>query len=176
MRTAVIFQSKYGTTKRYAEYIARQLNCDLFETKAVKNTDLSVYDAFIFGGGLYAGGIAGSSFVKQNWNIIIQKKIALFTVGLSDPAKTDYSQIISKAFLPAQRERIKFFHLRGGIDYSELGFIHKSMMAMLNKHIESIANKGEATDEDKLFLETYGKKVNFVDFTGADEIIKYISS
>lgn len=31
--TVVLYQSKYGTTKKYAEWLAEELSCDLIETK-----------------------------------------------------------------------------------------------------------------------------------------------
>ena len=56
--------------------------------------------------------------------------------------------------------QIQLFHLRGGIDYKRLSFVHKSMMAMLRK---MLLNKDEASlsDEDIQVLDTYGKHLDF---------------
>jgi len=40
---------------------------------------------------------------------------------------------LRKYFTHEMEKQIKVFHLRGGIDYSELSFIHKRMMSMLRK-------------------------------------------
>lgn len=58
-KTAVVFKSKYGSTKKYAQWIAEELSCDIFERKNVKSDDLEAYDTVIYGGGLYAGGVKG---------------------------------------------------------------------------------------------------------------------
>lgn len=63
------------------------------------------------------------------------------------------------------------FHLRGGIDYSKLNFKHKTMMKMLyhslkNKPVESLMQ------EDKALIETYNKKVDFVDYDSLKQIVE----
>ena len=61
------------------------------------------------------------------------------------------------------------FHLRGGIDYSRLNFAHKMMMTMLCKAVKSKPEE-EKTAEDKVMIETFGKKVDFVDYNALDSI------
>lgn len=60
MRILVTYASKYGTTKRYAQWIAEDLACDLRDSREVNAELLKSYDILIHGGGLYAGGSAVS--------------------------------------------------------------------------------------------------------------------
>ncbi|MGI6331281.1 MAG: flavodoxin domain-containing protein [Zhaonellaceae bacterium] len=55
----VLYQSKYGTTKKYAEWLAEELSCDLIETKKATIEQIEKYKTIILGGGIYASGIAG---------------------------------------------------------------------------------------------------------------------
>ena len=71
-------------------------------------------------------------------------------------------------------ENIKFFHLRGGINYKKLGIIHKSMMWML-KVIISRKNKKELSDDDIELLDTYGKKVDFTDKNTLTPLLSYLN-
>ncbi|MEG0578054.1 MAG: flavodoxin, partial [Bacilli bacterium] len=71
------------------------------------------------------------------------------------------------------QEKIKVFHLRGGIDYSKLGFVHKSMMAMLHRMIIK-KDYDSLRNEDKEMLNTYGKKVDFTEKSSIRPIINYI--
>lgn len=48
---AVVYQSHYGTTPKYAEWIAESLEADLLNRKKVSVSDLSQYDMIIYGGG-----------------------------------------------------------------------------------------------------------------------------
>ncbi len=164
---AVIYKSPYGTTRQYAKWIAKALGAELFEASSIKPAQLSSYDVVVYGGGLYAGGIAGVGLVTKN----PCKSLIVFTVGLANPALTDYSAILNKNFSHGLLAKTKVFHLRGGIDYKRLGFVHKSMMAMMRKMIAGKSDKGE---EDQLFLETYGGKVDFTDRNTIEPLVAYV--
>jgi hypothetical protein len=165
----VAYTSKYGSTCKYAEWIASALNADLFTAQLVEPKILSQYDIVIYGGGLYAGGIGGVKLVTQN----PCKNLIVFTVGLADPNSTDYSEIINKNFTPELLAKTKFFHLRGGIDYKKLGPVHKAMMAMMKGMIQR-KPESEREADDKEFLDTYNSKVNFEDEGAIDSVVAYV--
>ena len=154
----VIYKSKYGSTKQYAQWIAQELGAPLFEASQIKPAQLASYDIVVYGGGLYAGGINGLALVSKN----PCKSLVVFTVGLADPADTDYSEILRRNFPGDALSRVKVFHLRGGIDYQKLGLAHKGMMAIFRK---ATAKKDPAqlSGEDKAMLETGGESVDFTD-------------
>ena len=130
-RTAVVYQSKYGSTEKYAKWIAETLSCNLFDRETVTVDELRSYDTIIYGGGLYAGGVSGIDLITENFRCFSGKNIVLFTCGLADtsnPINTDHIKMsLRKHFTNEMEEQIKVFHLRGGIDYSKLSFMHKSM-------------------------------------------------
>lgn len=178
-RIVIIYKSKYGSTKQYAQWTAQTLNCDIFEQQKFTPQMFKNYDIIIYGGGLYAGGINGISLITKNLELLKNKKIIVFTCGLADPKNaTNIKNInnnIDKAFDVQVKSKIKFFHLRGGIDYSKLSIVHKSMMAML-KHVLLKKDKNSLTREDKELLETYGKSVDFTDKSTIQPIISYIKN
>lgn len=173
-KSVVVYKSNYGSTKIYAKWIAKELDADIYEAKEVKIDKLKEYDNIILGGGLYAGGISGSSIISKNFDSIKDKKIIVFTVGLAPTKdKEIFKPIIEKNFTLEMRKSISFFHLRGGIDYKKLNIIHKVMMAML-KFMLSRKKPEELTEDDKLMLKTYGDKVNFIDVNTAVGIVSYV--
>jgi len=165
-KCAVVYESKYGTTKKYAEWIAEDLGADLFERKDASIDTLTGYDVIVYGGGLYAGGVSGLPFITKNYDKIKDKRILLFTCGLGDPNIFENVEAIrkglTKALTPEMQKAFEIYHLRGGMDYSKLSFIHRNMMAMVQK---SVAKKDPSThtQEDIEMLETYGKVVDFTD-------------
>lgn len=166
----VIYKSKYGTTKQYAEWIADELGTPLFEVSEIKPYQLLNYDVVIYGGGLYASGIIGVKLVANN----PCKSLVVFTVGLANPDTTDFTEIIIKNFTQELLQKTKLFHLRGGIDYKKLGFIHKNMMSLLVKFkVEKIPPK-ERSGEIQTMLETYGDKVDFTDKKTIKPLIDYV--
>lgn len=177
MKTVVIYRSRYGHTEKYAKWLSEKLNADSFEASQIKGLDFSVYDNIIYGGGLYAGGINGLKYFKEIFDDIIEKNIILFTVGLADPlVESNLEGIrshIERDFSPEMKERIKVFHLRGGIDYSNLGLLHKSMMMMLRKSVEK-KSENDRTQEDTEMLKTYGEKVDFTDIKTLEPVLSYL--
>ena len=154
----VIYKSKYGSTERYAQWIAQELGAPIFEAAQIKPAQLASYDVVVYGGGLYAGGINGVGLVTKN----PCKSLVVFTVGLADPGITDYSEVLKRNLPGDALAKTKVFHLRGGIDYQKLGLAHKGMMAIFRK---ATAKKDTAqlSGEEKAIIETGGKSVDFTD-------------
>ena len=108
------------------------------------------------------------------WN---NKTIILVTIGLSDPTdEKNINNIRNNIKSQIQKEifeKAKIFHLRGGIDYSKLNFVHKTMMKLLYNAVKNVPNEKQ-TAENRAMIETYNKKVDFIDFSGLDKIINEI--
>ncbi|MCI5648319.1 MAG: flavodoxin domain-containing protein [Fusicatenibacter sp.] len=179
MKCLVTYASKYGTTKQYAHWIAEELSCDIKDAKDVNGSILASYDVIIHGGGLYAGGLSGIQTIVRNFDVISDKGILLFSCGLADPGDPGNIEHIEKGLekvlTPEMRRKIRQFHLRGGINYPELGMVHKAMMAMLRK---SMLKKGyeNLSSEDRLMLDTYGKFIDFSDKNTITPIVEYVKN
>lgn len=170
--TAVVYKTKYGSTKKYAEWIAKTLDADLFNVAVIHAMELQNYRTIILGGGLYASGILGSDFITKNYDLLKDKNIVVFTVGLANPKLTDYSNIIEKNFPPEIRKAVRIFHLRGAIDYKNINLKHKAMMSLLVKKVSRIDEK-DRDDEMNQMLDTYGQTVDFTDEASIAELIGY---
>lgn len=66
MKTAVIYNSQTGFTKRYAQWIADAVLADCVELSAAKNKDFSQYDAIVFGGWACGGTISKLAWFKSH--------------------------------------------------------------------------------------------------------------
>lgn len=173
MNSIIVYGSNYGTTKQYADELSRRTNMKVISFKKV-NQQINDYDNIIYLGALYAGGVLGMSKTLKKLNNILNKKIIIVTVGLSDPTdevnKNNIRNNIKNQISREVFEKAKIFHLRGGIDYSELNFAHKTMMKLLYNAVKNLP-KEKLTAEDRAMIETYSKNVNFIDFSSLDEII-----
>lgn len=178
-KIVVIYESKYGSTKRYAQWIAEALSCPIFERKKFHPRDFSQYEIIIYGGGLYAGGVSGIKLLTRNRKLLSNKKVVLFTCGIAAPDDPDNVSNIQKSLqkiLPDEMfEHLTLFHLRGRLDYSRLSFVHSSMMSMLRKMLLK-KNPQTLRDEDRQLLETYGKCVDFMDPDSIRPVVEYVAS
>ncbi|MGE5328043.1 MAG: flavodoxin domain-containing protein [Deltaproteobacteria bacterium] len=175
MKAVVIYKSKTGFTKKYAEWIAEDLSADIFEGSKITADMLSDYDSVIYGGGLYAAGINGVKLITQNLDKLKDKKIVVFATGASPSNQKVISDIANKNFTPEEQKIIKFFYLRGGFDYNKLKFPYKAAMTLMKWTIKS-KKESERTDDESGMLEAYDKPVDFTDKKYIDEIISYINS
>ena len=176
MNSIIVYGSYYGTTKRYAEELSKKTNIKVISFKKI-NQQINDYDNIIYLGGLYAGGVLGMSKTLKKLNNISNKKILIATVGLSDPTdevnKNNIRNNIKNQIPKEVLEKAKIFHLRGGIDYSKLNFAHKTMMKLLYNAVKNLPEEKQ-TAEDRAMIETYNKKVNFIDFSDLDKIINEV--
>lgn len=169
----IIFGSCYGTTKQYADELSGRIGCEAVSFENV--SDINAYQTIIYMGGLYAGGVQGMKKTLKKLSDISDKNICIVTVGLADPTDEKNIEHIRKNIKTQVSEELYnkalVFHLRGGIDYSELNFLHKKMMGMVYKKAVSVPEE-ERDAEMSAMIETYNKQVDFVDFDSLDSIVQ----
>ncbi len=172
MSDIIIYGSHYGATKRYAEELSRRTNIEARSFKTIK--EINKYDTIIYLGGLYAGGVLGMAKTLKALNNISKKKIIIATVGLADPTdevnKNNINNNIKRQLTKEVFERAKIFYLRGAIDYAKLNFVHRTMLKLLYHAVKNLPEEKQKA-EDRAMIETYNKKVNFIDFSSLDKIM-----
>lgn len=176
-KIAVIYKSKYGATRTYAKWISDKLHADLFEADNISFQTLNNYEVIIFAGSLYASKLTVyKSFKKfyKKLNKFENKKIYCVIVGNANPKyKEYYEDAINKNFKSKEKENITFYFLRGAIDFSKLKIHHALMMLMLRK---ILASKNEQTEDDKYFLENYGKKIDYLNKNSISDLVSDVKN
>ena len=173
----IIYGSKYGTAKQYAEELSKRTNIKAENYQNIK--DINKYKVILYIGALYAGGVLGMSKTFKNLSEMKNKKMIIATVGLSDPTNIDNINNIKNSMKNQLSNEIcnnvYIYHLRGGIDYSKLNFTHKAMMKLVYKKAKKLPEENQ-TAEVNAMIDTYNKKVNFVDFSSLDNIFNEIQN
>lgn len=126
----VIYQSKYGATRRYAQWLSKALDCPCMEKAVCQPEDLQKYDTIIFGGGIYATGIAGISLIKKQYSNLQGKRVVLFAVGAS-PEDEAIVPALRQNNLPEEMHTIPLFYLRGAFDEGSMKTGDKLLIKML---------------------------------------------
>ena len=175
MERIIIYGSKYGTTKRYAEELSQRTGIPCRNCKEVKS--LSSCKVVIHLGGIYAGQILGLSQTAKLLRREPAAKLLVVTVGLSDPADEtnarNIQNFIKKQLADLLWAETKLFHLRGGMDYSRLSVAHRAMMGLLYSRVKKIPPE-ERNSETQGLIETFGRKVDFTDFESLNEITGFL--
>lgn len=169
MKTIVVYKSKYGSTKKYAEWLAESLGCDLKENASL--AEVLGYDTIIYGGGIYAGRINGAGLITKNLGKLAGKKLVLFAVGSSAGRPEELEAFWEKALDKTVREQVPHFYLRGGFDYGRLGSVDRLMMNMLKK---MLLGKDTLTEDEKGLLAAYDTPVDFTDRDDLGKILELL--
>jgi menaquinone-dependent protoporphyrinogen IX oxidase len=90
----------------------------------------------IYGGGLYAVGINGIKFIKNNLEKLKDKNVVVYASGASPSREETINEIINRNFTSEEQKYIKFCYLRGGFDYNKLGLLNKLLMKLLKQKIK----------------------------------------
>lgn len=93
MKGVILYKSKYGATKKYAEWLSLDTGFNVCDVRKAKIEDVKQHDIIIFGGGIYASGIAGIKFLKKNIDQLKGKKIIVFCDGAAPYEEKDLIDI-----------------------------------------------------------------------------------
>ena len=175
MKAIVIYKSKYGSTRAYAKWIAEELSCEAVEASKIKADDLLEYDSIIYGGGLYAEVINGVSLITKNIDKLKDKKIAIYTTGITPIDCRDYYDklVIEKNFKEGVPECVKMFNFTGKMVIDELSLVHRTALKTLKKIMLS---KSEPTEMEKLLIELCDADGDFSERSQITDLITYINN
>ncbi len=174
MNAIVVYKSKYGSTKTYAEWIANELECKAVDGKDVKVDDLIRYDTIVYGGGLYAEVINGVILITKNFDKLRGKKIAIYTTGITPLECRDYydKMVIEKNFKDKEMlSEIKVFNFLGKMKLDELSLVHRTALKTLKKIMSS---KENPTDMEKLLIDLCDADDDFTDRSAIKELVEYV--
>lgn len=147
MKTAVIYTSQTGFTKRYAQWIAEAAGADCFELSDARKKELSAYEAIVFGGWACAGSISKLSWFTSNMDKWTDKKLIVFCVGGSPADTPDIETAVKKNFTEAELKRVDVFYCPGGFNYEKMSLPSKLMMKMFFKALKAKKDKTEGEEE-----------------------------
>ncbi len=173
MKAIVVYQSKYGSTKAYAEWIAEELACEAVNVKNVKLEDLLPYDTIVYGGGLYAENIAGLTLITKNLERLQGKKIAVYTTGITPLDCREYYDklVFEKNFKGKDMSYIRVYNFLGKMILSELSFPHRTAIKALKK---LMSEKENPTAMERLLIDLCDADGDFTDRNAIFDLVAYV--
>lgn len=168
----ILYQSKYGATKKYAEWLCEMTNFDVCLTKKASAETVVKYDTVILAGGIYASGIAGLSFLRKNIPALHGKRIAVLCVGASPYDDKAFSEI-SAHNLKDSLSGIPCFYGRGAWDEDSMTLGDRTLCKLLQK---AVAKQDPATYEpwQKALMCAVGQKCDWTNREYLQPLIEWI--
>ena len=158
MIKAIIYKSKTGHTKKYAEMLGEKLNMPFYEIKEAEK-ELNRNDEIIYLGWVCATRIVGSNKVLKKYKVNCCGAVGAY------PKTDENVQNIKNA----NNIKIPLFYMQGGIDYTKLNKIYKKLLQAIGKTIQNSSD-----NVDKEIVEMFEKGKSFVCEENLKEIEEYL--
>ena len=169
MKTAIIYVSQTGFTKRYAQWLAEEVQGDCMPLAEAEKRDFSAYDAIVFGGWCMAGTIKKLDWFKNKMVQWGDKKKAVFAVGASPVENPELEEGLRKIFAGEEWKDVSSFYCPGGICYERMKPVSKVMMKMFVKMLEK--NKSE---KEQAMAEMLAKSYDISDRKYIEPVVEYL--
>ena len=168
----ILYQSKYGATKKYANWLSENTGFECVETKKADIKEISKFETIILGGGIHASGISGLSFLKKNINRLKGKRIIVFCCGASPYEESAFQQI-KEHNMQNKLSDIPVFYCRGAWDIDAMSFKDRTLCNLLRK---AVAKKDPADYEiwEKALMAAGENRCDWTDKKYIEPIIEYI--
>lgn len=139
----VVYRSKYGATKRYAELLGQRLGCPVLENRGLGNGAFAGVGTVILCGGVYASQVLGSKLLHQAEKALKGKRLAVLAVGAS-PYDAKALAALKARTLKGAFADVPLFYARGAWREGEMGLVDRTLCKLLQKEV---AKKDPATLE-----------------------------
>ena len=169
MRTLILYTSKTGNTKKYAEDIAQAVNGDVLPLKKYKWKDVGDYDSIVFGGWVMGGKIQGIDDFLSHYDEISDKNILVFSSGMGFVTSESRDRLISGNVLDIYH--IRYYQLRGSFDYSKLHFPYNFM---INTSLRALRKDPDSAQDLSMVENLKETPLEFYDQQGIDRIISVL--
>ena len=177
-KVLVCYRSVTGFTKKYAEMIAEELDCELMDFKSVTVEKVSQYDTVVFGGRCYAGAIDG---LKKAKDIVAKgnvKNFIIFAVGATpNIAEETIQEAWRRNLTPDEMKSIPHFYMQGGLRYETMPMREKLMMKAFAAVMKSkVKRKRDKTEEDEEFLRTISTSYDISSKEYIEALVSFLKS
>jgi len=94
MNGLVLYRSRYGATKQYADWIGAELRLPVIDPERIDEQLLTTCDFLLIGTSVYLGELLLKAWLKENISHLKHKKLFFFIVCAPAPDVSKHRQII----------------------------------------------------------------------------------
>ncbi|MBA4423500.1 MAG: hypothetical protein C0390_10470 [Syntrophus sp. (in: bacteria)] len=163
IKVLIVYQSKYGSTKQYAQWIHQEIKADLVNIENGDKPDPAGYDIIVIGGSVRIGNIVVAPFIKEHWSVMKGKKVVLFTTSATPPQHPKIQSIYEKSLPEEIRKEIKYFPLPGRISTENLTLFDQLLIAI-----------GKIMEQDETLKKDMGKDFDGVRRENLLPLLEYL--
>lgn len=171
-KSIIIYKSKYGAAKEYADLLGEKIHCEAFENSHLNPKQINSFDTVLLCGGVYASHISGISFLKRNYKDLKDKKVVIFAVGAYPYSEQMISEL-KRQNLKGTMSNITLFYGRGIWNEETLTFKDRLLCNMVKKLAEKKSSSPDEPQGNSL-ISILGKKENWIDIKYLEPVLDYL--
>lgn len=166
MKILIIYNSKYGSSRKYAFILGKKLNGDILNFKNISKYTLEKYEMIIFSSGIYEEKIRGLNKFFTFEEILERKKVIICAVGIEKRSLKKYEELKENNKINGNKKEL--FYLMGSYTFKKLKVIDKIKMFLF---LISMIFKLSKSSEEKSFLENGFGHINYYDEEGLIKVL-----
>ncbi|MBN1538915.1 MAG: hypothetical protein JW939_02135 [Candidatus Thermoplasmatota archaeon] len=128
MKGIVLYISRCGSTRQYAEWIGEETGFPIIDLKKDKEPDLCGYDIIVIGSWILAGKMVAHSWIKKNWHRIENKNVFVFSVSGDVPDEEIRKKYLDASFPNGIGSRISFYSFHGRFRKEDQNILLRGML------------------------------------------------
>ena len=145
-KIAVVYLSKCGHTKQYADWLHEDLDADLFLISSFNFTKVLEYKLVIFACGIYNDKLAIMDTIKKNIVSVPANKTMIMAVGwYTNDSKEAKQRIIEENYPDQFKGSVPLYIVNSGIDKKQINVGDKASLLVAQRNIEKKA--GRSSDD-----------------------------
>ena len=145
-KIAIVYMTKYGHTKKYAEWLKEDLDADVFTVGSVSVPQLLSYKVVIFISGVYGDKIQIMEFVKKNCLGLNPQKLIVAAVSwYTNDSEDATPKLIEDNYPDTFKNLVPLHIINSGIDKKQITTVEKMQLVASKIAIEKKA--GRSSDD-----------------------------
>lgn len=164
MTALIVYDSKYGATRQYAEWLSTELKSPSMKSKEVTPAMIEKADLLLLGTPVYYGKFRLAKWLKKNELELLLKKMIFFVVGgTSDTEEIERNKSVKVSVPNSLLLQSEIYFLKGRLIHSQLSFADRLMMKMAGIRLKDPGKKKAMnTDLDGVSPEELRPVVNAI--------------
>lgn len=140
----IVYKSKTGFTKKYAELIAAETGAEVQPVEKTDMKSLTAHDVVVFGGRCCGGFVDGLDDFKKQAGKNGITNLVVFCTGATPAVMTDMiGEMWEKNLSEEELSKIPHYYLESGICYEKMNFADKMMMKAFRHMMKKKTDKTE---------------------------------
>ncbi len=174
MKAIIVYKSKTGFTRKYAEWIQEATKFDILNYDNASKVSLSTYNLVIFGSRIHAGRIDGLKKIKALLLDNENAQLVVFaTGGTPIAAEGVISSMWKASFTEEELHVIPHFYMPAGLNYENMNLGDKLIMKALAK---MLANKKDKNSVESGCEQAIGASYNISSREYISPLLEYIKT